>query len=52
MADARGKRPAGGEPRSALTLEELLEILRAAGLLTPEQAKEIGGAARLSGAAC
>ena len=42
MADARGT-PAGGEPRSALTLEELLEILRAAGLLTPEQAKEIGG---------
>ena len=38
MADARGT-PAGGEPRSALGLEELLDILRAAGLLTPEQAQ-------------
>jgi general secretion pathway protein E len=42
MADVRGT-PAGGEPRSALTLEELLEILRGAGLMTPEQAKEVGG---------
>ena len=31
MADVRGT-PAGGEPRSALTLEELLEILKGAGL--------------------
>jgi general secretion pathway protein E len=42
MADVRGT-PAGGEPRSALTLEELIEILRGAGLMTPEQAKEVGG---------
>jgi general secretion pathway protein E len=44
MADERGA-PGGGEPRSPLSLEELLEILRGAGLLTPEQAKEIAGRA-------
>ncbi|HEX2486895.1 MAG TPA: type II/IV secretion system protein, partial [Myxococcota bacterium] len=46
MADGR-EAPAsggvGGEARSPLTLEELLEILRAAGLVTPEQAREIAG---------
>ena len=31
----------GGEPRSPLTLEEILDVARAKGLLTPEQAKEI-----------
>jgi general secretion pathway protein E len=31
-----------GEPRSPLSLEELLELLRSSALLTTEQAKEIG----------
>ena len=44
MADERGT-PGGGEPRSPLSLEELLDILRGAGLVTPEQAREIGGRA-------
>jgi general secretion pathway protein E len=51
MADERGPAaprpevPGRGEPRSPLSLEELLEILHGAGLLTAEQAREIGGRA-------
>jgi general secretion pathway protein E len=50
MADGKGGAPAraggaGGEARSPLGLEELLEILRADGLVTPEQAREIAGRA-------
>ena len=50
MAEGKGTAPARtggapGEARSPLTLEELLEILRGAGLVTPEQAKEIAGRA-------
>jgi general secretion pathway protein E len=50
MADGTGAAPArpsgvGGDARSPLSLEELLETLRAAGLVTPEQAREIAGRA-------
>jgi general secretion pathway protein E len=50
MADGKGGVPvraggAGGEPRPPLSLDELLEILRTAALVTSEQAKEIAGRA-------